>query len=83
MVAFPRRRWREYGRGAIEALRHVPGPAGLFCFCLQIAPREIDADGVTEDHGGCVTRLHFGAARAERDDEFNLGSEPISRAWSA
>src|SRR5918992_1468792 len=68
------RRWpdRTHRSGAVEALRHVPGPASLLRLCLKVATRHVQTNRIPEH----VREGRFGGdaftAAFQRNHEFDL-----------
>lgn len=58
--------------GVLEGLGRRPRLAGFLGFRLQVAAREIDADGVSVDMVERFLDGNVGAAAAQGDDQFNL-----------
>jgi hypothetical protein len=59
-------------RALIEPFAHLPRLSLLLGARLQVAPRQIEPDGVAEDARQRPIGGDLGAALGERDDEFDL-----------
>ena len=63
------------GGGEIEALAHVPGPAGLLGLRLEIAPGHVEPGGIAIDMAERLARLDIGAAAPDGRHQLHLVME--------
>jgi hypothetical protein len=68
------------GSGEIEALAHVPGPAGLLGLRLEIAPGHVEPGGIAIDMAERLARLDIGAAAPDGRHQLHLMME-IGGPW--
>jgi hypothetical protein len=66
-------------RALIEALAHVPGMSLVLGALLQVAPGQVETDGVAIDAVQRPGRRDVGAAAGQRDDQFDLVLQVVGR----
>ena len=59
-------------RRLVEALAHVPRVALLLGLCLNVAARQVEADGVAENEAFCLVDRNIRPAGTERDDQLDF-----------
>ena len=69
-----------HGRAVIKAFADTPGAPLFFHFALQVAPRHIQANGITIDMRHRLTGGNISAALADRDHQLDLVVKVLRQA---